>query len=75
MIHAEVNALRGVVPTVGLIVASTHIPCSACMSLLGSYQVDTVYYEHELGEAHDLPIIRQIARLNRINLIPIGDTP
>lgn len=73
MIHAEINALRGVTPTVGMRIISTHIPCASCMSVIGSYQVDTVVYQRDLGEAHDMELIRRIARLNRINLYRIGE--
>jgi dCMP deaminase len=74
MIHAEVNALRSTVTGVPSIVVSTHIPCAACMSVIGSYGISLVYWSEPLGQAHDLDLIRQIAKLNGIALIQIGDT-
>lgn len=76
MIHAEVNALRTVstLGAHGLQVVSTHIPCAACMSVLGSYRVGRVYWQESLGEAHDLDLINQIAELNGIQLRQIGDS-
>jgi dCMP deaminase len=80
MIHAEVNALRSVVPTHdALMVVSTHIPCAACMSVIGSFRISVVYYAHLLGAAHDLDAIHEIAELMGIGLkqvVPaIGDRP
>lgn len=66
MMHAEVNALRYVRAGEVKRIVTTHIPCASCMSLLGSYHVDEVYYVNLLGEAHDLETIIQIATLNRI---------
>ena len=66
MIHAEVNALRYARAGEIKRIVTTHIPCASCMSLLGSYHIDEVYYVNLLGEAHDLETIIKIATLNRI---------
>lgn len=75
MIHAEQNALRTVSTThaTGLQVVSTHIPCATCMSLLGSYRVGVVFYQEQLGGAHDHSLILQVAELHGIGLRRIGD--
>jgi dCMP deaminase len=73
MIHAEVNALRWARPTDVLYVVTTHIPCQACMTVLGSFQVAGVYYESPLGEAHDHDLIMRVAEMNGIVVTKIGD--
>ena len=76
MIHAEVNALRTVNTTTnngGLRIVTTHIPCATCMSMIGSYGVNLVLYEQQLGEAHDQNLITQVAELHGIELRQIGD--
>jgi dCMP deaminase len=75
MIHAEVNALRTVSTSRadGLMVVSTHIPCSTCMSVLGSYRVGVVYWSCTLGGAHDHNLILQVAEMHGIQLRQIGD--
>jgi dCMP deaminase len=75
MIHAEINALRTVAYSSdhGLQIVSTHIPCSTCMSVLGSYRVGVVYYQCTLGEAHDHNLILRVAELHGIQLRQIGD--
>lgn len=72
MIHAEVNALRYSRAGEVKRVVTTHIPCASCMSLLGSYHVDEVYYGSLLGAAHDTAAIVTIASLNRIWLHQLG---
>ena len=72
MIHAEINALRYCRAGEVKRIVTTHIPCSSCMPVLGSYHVDEVYYGSLLGEAHDTEAIVQIASLNRIWLHQLG---
>lgn len=66
MIHSEVNAMRYSRPGEVTRIISTHIPCANCMTVLGSYRVREVYYTSQLGEAHDLETIIQIATLNKM---------
>jgi deoxycytidylate deaminase len=72
MIHAEINALRYVRAGEVKRIVTTHIPCASCMTVLGSYQVDEVYFGSLLGGAHDTQTIIQIATLNRIWLQQIS---
>jgi len=73
MVHAEMNALRFVSPQPGLILVSTHIPCSTCMAVIGSFQIGAVVYKDRLGEAHDHKLILRIAAMNGIHVTQIGD--
>jgi dCMP deaminase len=72
MIHAEVNALRYARAGEPKFIVSTHIPCAACLSVLGSYRVDEVYWRNELGSAYDMDTIREVAALNNIKLTRKG---
>ena len=72
MIHAEVNALRYATATDVARVVTTHIPCAACVSVLGSYHIGIVYWSHTLGDAHDMSLIERVAEMNGIRLIRIG---
>lgn len=74
MIHAEVNALRWATPANGLMLVSTHIPCASCLPLIGSFGIALVYWQHQLGEAHDLDAIRIVAETMGIQLVRIGET-
>lgn len=68
MIHAEINALRYAHADQVQIVVTTHIPCAACMTVLGSYQIGRVYWRNQLGDAHDMSLINQVAEMNGICL-------
>ena len=69
MIHAEVNALRYCTPFDVTHMVTTHIPCVSCLSVIGSYGVRRVYWDHQLEYAYDLDEIRMVARHNHIELI------
>jgi len=70
VIHAEVNALRYTTKhdMKDGYMACTHIPCPACVIVLASYGLKTVWYELLLSEFYDIHLIHAIAEKANINL-------
>jgi len=71
MLHAEINLCslfkRGEVK----IVATTTMPCTACMQTLCAYGIKEIYFE-EIYKASDAP---EIAKLYGIHLERVNDFP
>jgi len=56
VIHAEANALRFVRPGEVELMATTMMPCKACVLLAKSYGIERVIFEDELDAAvYDIP--------------------
>lgn len=71
VIHAEVNALRTatVADMDGGVVATTHIPCGSCLTVLASYRITLVWFLNTLDpNVYDHEQLRSIADSCHIDL-------
>lgn len=74
VVHAEVNALRYVIPGDVAILVSTSLPCASCMVMIAAYQVGMVIYRDELDPAiYDRDAIIDIASRAGIVVHQKGD--
>ncbi len=71
MLHAEINLCSLFKRGEAKIVATTTMPCTACMQTLCAYGITEIYYR-EIYHASDAP---EIARLYDIKLEQITDFP
>ena len=71
MLHAEINLCSLFKRGEAKIVATTTMPCTACMQTLCAYGIKEIYYQ-EIYHASDAP---EIAKLYNINLEQISDFP
>ena len=58
MLHAEVNLCSLFVRGQARIVATTTMPCTACMQTLCAYGIEEIYY-HETYKTSDAPLIAE----------------
>ena len=71
MLHAEVNLCSLFRRGEARIVATTTMPCTACMQTLCAYGIKEIYYQ-EVYQASDAP---EIAALYGVKLVQITDFP
>lgn len=71
MLHAEINLCSLFKRGEAKIVATTTMPCTACMQTLCAYGIKEIYYK-EIYHASDAP---EIAKLYHIKLEQISDFP
>lgn len=71
MLHAEVNLCSLFIRGQARIVATTTMPCTACMQTLCAYGIEEIYY-HEVYKDSDAP---QIAEKYNVKLQQIVDYP
>jgi dCMP deaminase len=71
MLHAEINLCSLFKRGEAKIVATTTMPCTACMQTLCAYGIKEIYYR-EIYHASDAP---EIAKLYAIKLEQITDFP
>ncbi len=71
MLHAEINLCSLFKRGEAKIVATTTMPCTACMQTLCAYGIKEIYYK-EIYHASDAP---EIAKLYNIKLEQITDFP
>lgn len=70
VIHAEANALRFVRPGEVALMATTMMPCHACILLASAYGIPRVVYLQELDPAvYDSRTIRELANLCGIEIV------
>jgi deoxycytidylate deaminase len=69
VVHAEVNALRAVVPGVCKFLAMTLRPCRHCMTFIASKGVKKIVFREVCGERDNLAF--ELAREFRIKLVQI----
>jgi len=71
MLHAEINLCSLFRRGEAKLVATTTMPCTACMQTLCAYGIKEIYYEH-VYSASDAP---EIAALYGVKLIQVTDYP
>lgn len=71
MLHAEINLCSLFKRGEAKIVATTTMPCTACMQTLCAYGIKEIYFQ-EIYKASDAP---EIADLYQIHLEQISDFP
>ena len=71
MLHAEINLCSLFKRGEAKIVATTTMPCTACMQTLCAYGIQEIYYQ-EIYHASDAP---EIAALYGITLAQVSDFP
>ncbi len=71
MLHAEINLCSLFKRGEAKIVATTTMPCTACMQTLCAYGIKEIYYQ-EIYHASDAP---EIAALYGIKLEQVSDAP
>jgi dCMP deaminase len=71
MLHAEINLCSLFKRGEAKIVATTTMPCTACMQTLCAYGIKEIYYQ-EIYHASDAP---EIAKLYNIKLEQITEFP
>ena len=71
MLHAEINLCSLFRRGEAKLVATTTMPCTACMQTLCAYGIKEIYYEH-IYHASDAP---EIAALYGVKLVQVTDYP
>ena len=71
MLHAEINLCSLFRRGEARVVATTTMPCTACMQTLCAYGIEEIYY-HEIYRQSDAP---EIARLYGIRLVRVESYP
>ena len=73
MLHAEINLCSLFKRGEAKIVATTTMPCTACMQTLCAYGIKEVYYQ-EVYHASEAPEIAELygIRLEKVSGLPVG---
>jgi len=73
VIHAEINALRYTTKheMKDGFFACTHISCPACVIVLASYGIKTIWYDMLLSDFYDVPTILAVAEKANITMLRI----
>ncbi len=76
MLHAEVNLCSLFIRGQARIVATTTMPCTACMQTLCAYGIKEIYY-HETYKASDAPLIAEKygIKLEQVTTFPRTQSP
>ena len=74
MLHAEINLCSLFRRGEARIVATTTMPCTACMQTLCSYGIEEIYY-NEIYRESDAPEIADLygIKLEQVDCFPLGD--
>lgn len=71
MLHAEVNLCSLFKRGEARVIASTTMPCTACMQTLCAYGVEEIYYEEEYKKSD----AKEIAKTYGVKLTQVTDFP